>query len=81
MRWPPPSHWPHRAHSRQVFCKPHRWHVQEMGQGDLIVLLHGAGGSTHSFRHLMPLLAEHYRVVANAIYHADAVFTSQHLGD
>ena len=64
MRWPPPPHWPLVAHSRQVFCKPHRWHVQEMGQGDVILLLHGAGGSTHSFRHLMPLLAKHYRVIA-----------------
>lgn len=64
MRWPPPPDWPHAECSRQVLSRPHRWHLQEMGQGDTLLLLHGAGGSTHSFRDLMPLLAEHYHVVA-----------------
>ena len=64
MRWPPPTDWPHRARSRQIYCRPHRWHVQEMGEGDTVLLLHGAGGSTHSFRDLMPLLAAQYHVVA-----------------
>ena len=35
-----------------------------MGAGPLLVLLHGAGGSCHSWRHLMPLLAADHRVVA-----------------
>jgi magnesium chelatase accessory protein len=35
-----------------------------MGAGPLLILIHGAGGATHSFRHLMPLLAPHYRVIA-----------------
>lgn len=56
--------WPHADTSRFVLCKPHRWHVQEMGEGPLILMLHGAGGSTQSWRHLMPLLARHARVVA-----------------
>ena len=56
--------WPHAACSRFVLCKPHCWHVQEMGEGPLLLLIHGAGGSTQSWRHLMPLLAENYRVVA-----------------
>ncbi|MEW9921740.1 alpha/beta fold hydrolase BchO [Marimonas sp. MJW-29] len=56
--------WPHATHSRFVFCKPHRWHVQEMGEGPLLMLIHGAGGATQSWRHLMPLLAQHYHVVA-----------------
>ncbi len=56
--------WPHAQHSRFVLCKPHRWHVQEMGEGPLVLLLHGAGGGTQSWRHLMPLLARHYRVIA-----------------
>lgn len=34
-----------------------------MGAGPVILLLHGAGGATHSWRNLMPLLAG-YRVVA-----------------
>lgn len=59
-----PSHWPNRAASRHVNSRPHLWHVQEMGAGPLILLLHGAGGATHSFRNLIPLLTPHYRVVA-----------------
>lgn len=51
-------------HSRFVICKPHKWHVQEMGDGPLLLLIHGAGGATQSWRHLMPLLAEDHRVVA-----------------
>ena len=35
-----------------------------MGQGPLLLLIHGAGGATQSWRHLMPLLAAHYHVVA-----------------
>lgn len=35
-----------------------------MGSGPLILLLHGAGASTHSWRDVMPLLAERFRVVA-----------------
>ena len=64
MRWPPPRDWPYAELSRQVYCRPHRWHVQEMGAGDTILLLHGAGGSTHSFRALMPLLARRFHVIA-----------------
>ena len=30
----------------------------------MVLLLHGAGGATHSFRHLIPLLAAHFRVIA-----------------
>lgn len=56
--------WPHAACSRFINSRPHRWHVQDMGQGDVIVLLHGAGASTHSFRALMPLLARTHRVIA-----------------
>ena len=56
--------WPHADHSRFVTCKPHRWHVQEMGHGPLLLLIHGAGGATQSWRHLMPLLAREYRVIA-----------------
>ena len=64
MRWPPPADWPHRDLSRQVMCKPHRWHVQEMGAGPTVFLIHGAGGSVHSFRDLIPILAETCHVVA-----------------
>ncbi|KIN70051.1 Mg-protoporphyrin IX chelatase BchO 30 kDa subunit [Sulfitobacter noctilucicola] len=65
MDWDKHSgHWPHAQHSKFILCKPHRWHVQEMGEGPLLLLLHGAGGGVQSWRHLMPLLAKNYRVIA-----------------
>ncbi|MDU8942439.1 alpha/beta fold hydrolase BchO [Ovoidimarina sediminis] len=56
--------WPNSAHSRFVDVRPHRWHVQEAGKGPTVLLLHGAGGATQSWRGLFPLLAERYHVVA-----------------
>jgi magnesium chelatase accessory protein len=56
--------WPHSDQSRLHRVRPHEWHVQEMGQGPTLLLLHGAGGATHSWRHLMPLLADRFHVVA-----------------
>ena len=56
--------WPHAAQSRFVRAAPLRWHVQEMGAGPPLLLLHGAGGATHSWRGLMPLLAERFRCIA-----------------
>ena len=35
-----------------------------MGSGPVALLLHGTGASTHSWRDLMPLLAQHFTVVA-----------------
>ena len=64
MRWPPPETWPHRELSRQVYAPPHRWHVQEAGTGETLILLHGAAASAHSFRDLLPKLARDHRVVA-----------------
>ncbi|MEM6939749.1 MAG: alpha/beta fold hydrolase BchO [Pseudomonadota bacterium] len=55
--------WPHAAHSRFILSKPHRWHVQEAGDGPLILLIHGAGGGTQSWRHLFPLLTPDHQVV------------------
>ena len=59
-----PDDWPLAQYSRFVLSKPHKWHVQEMGRGPLLLLIHGAGGATQSWRHLMPILAHRYRVVA-----------------
>ncbi len=56
--------WPHRETSRFVQAGPLTWHVQEMGSGPVVVLLHGTGAATHSWRHLMPLLAMEHRVIA-----------------
>jgi magnesium chelatase accessory protein len=40
------------------------WHIQRMGEGPVIVLAHGTGAATHSFRDLMPALARDFTVVA-----------------
>jgi len=56
--------WPHRASSRFVEAGGLRWHVQRMGAGPAALLIHGTGAATHSWRGLMPMLAERYEVVA-----------------
>lgn len=56
--------WPNRAHSRFVTTDRIKWHVQVMGSGPVILLIHGTGAATHSWRDLMPLLAAHFTVVA-----------------
>ncbi|NDW05785.1 alpha/beta fold hydrolase BchO [Jiella pacifica] len=57
--------WPHRDKSRFVEAGGTRFHVQIFGHDDApaLLLLHGTGASTHSFRDLAPLLADRYRVV------------------
>jgi magnesium chelatase accessory protein len=56
--------WPNRAASRFVVAAGLRWHVQVMGEGPPLLLLHGTGASTHSWRGVMPKLAAHYTVIA-----------------
>ncbi|MEL7729233.1 alpha/beta fold hydrolase BchO [Citromicrobium bathyomarinum] len=60
--------WPHREASRFIESAGLRWHVQVMGPDEedapVLLLLHGTGASCHSWRGLMPLLAENYRVIA-----------------
>lgn len=62
--WPPPDDWPHRDRSERIAVAPHEWHVQSMGEGPTVLLIHGSGGATHSWRDLMPILARRRRVVA-----------------
>jgi len=56
--------WPNREASRFVQSGDLRWHVQRMGDGPVLLLLHGTGASTHSWRGLAPLLAEKFTLVA-----------------
>ena len=56
--------WPNREASCFVVAGGLRWHVQVAGDGPVLLLLHGAGAATHSWRDVLPLLAEHYTVVA-----------------
>lgn len=56
--------WPNREHSRFVDAGGLRWHVQRAGRGPLVLLIHGTGAGTHSWRALLPLLAKDVDVVA-----------------
>ncbi len=56
--------WPNREFSGFVSAGGLRWHVQRMGQGPVLLLLHGTGAATHSWRDLAPLLADHFTVIA-----------------
>lgn len=56
--------WPYPEASRFVEAGGLLWHVQSMGQGPAVLLLHGTGASTHSWRGLMPLLAQRFTVIA-----------------
>jgi magnesium chelatase accessory protein len=56
--------WPHRETSDFVQTGRARWHVQRMGSGPPLLLLHGTGASVHSWRGLMPLLAQSHEVIA-----------------
>ena len=56
--------WPNHEASRFVRAAGLDWHVQEAGAGPVLLLAHGTGASTHSWRDLLPELARHFRVVA-----------------
>ena len=56
--------WPNRQSSRFVEAGGLTWHVQVMGHGPPLLLVHGTGASTHSFRDLAPALAARFTVVA-----------------
>jgi magnesium chelatase accessory protein len=56
--------WPNREFSRFVSAGGMSWHVQEMGEGPRLLLLHGTGAATHSFRDLAPNLARHFHLLA-----------------
>ncbi len=56
--------WPNREASRFVDAGGLKWHVQVAGSGPALLLLHGTGASTHSWRDLLPLLGARFTVVA-----------------
>ncbi|WP_234413778.1 alpha/beta fold hydrolase BchO [Ideonella sp. A 288] len=55
--------WPLREASHFVKAAGQRWHVQRLGEGPTVLLLHGTGASTHSWRKLAPLLAQRFEVL------------------
>ncbi len=56
--------WPNRGSSRFVETSGLRWHVQRMGRGPVVLLIHGTGAATHSWRDLAPALAHSFTVLA-----------------
>ena len=61
------AQWPHREFSSFVRAAGLQWHVQRFAgppDGPCLVLLHGTGASTHSWRDLAPLLTQRFEVVA-----------------
>ena len=56
--------WPNRNASRFVSAAGMTWHVQDLGSGPEVLLLHGTGAATHSWGGLAPLLAPAFRVTA-----------------
>jgi magnesium chelatase accessory protein len=56
--------WSNRDASTFVQAGGIRWHVQRMGEGPPLLLIHGTGAATHSWRGLLPLLAPHFDVIA-----------------
>lgn len=56
--------WPHRVCSRFVRAGGLTWHVQCSGAGPPLLLVHGTGASTHTWRDLAPLLAQRFSLIA-----------------
>ncbi|MGV3512861.1 MAG: alpha/beta fold hydrolase BchO [Novosphingobium sp.] len=56
--------WPNRTASRFVDTPGLKWHVQVAGDGPAVLLLHGTGAATHSWRDVLPLLAQNFTVIA-----------------
>jgi pimeloyl-ACP methyl ester carboxylesterase len=51
---------------RHLSIDNHRIYVEEMGDGEPVLLVHGLGGSTYSWRKIQPELASRYRTAALA---------------
>ena len=56
--------WPLREHSMFLEAGGLRWHVQRLGSGPVLLLLHGTGSATHTWRDLAPLLAGRFTIIA-----------------
>ena len=65
LQWKDHSHdWPNSESSRFVRSGRLNWHVQIAGEGPVILLVHGTGASTHSWRSLFSPLKKSFTVVA-----------------
>ncbi len=59
-----PIAWPNSAKSRLLTVRNVRWHVQDAGDGPIVLLLHGTAGSTHQWGDVIPRLTAHARIIA-----------------
>lgn len=57
--------WPYREASRFVPASGYRWHVQLLGpqSAPSILLIHGTGAASFSWRNLVPLLENRFRLI------------------
>jgi len=64
----PGADWPNREYSSSIHADGLDWHVQRTVNSNparpRLLLLHGTGSSTHSWRGLLPLLANDFEVLA-----------------
>lgn len=58
------ARWPNGEASRFVEAGGQRWHVQIMGRGPALLLVHGIGAATHTWHELAPRLASRFTVIA-----------------
>jgi magnesium chelatase accessory protein len=60
----PPENWPDRKFSRFLELDGIRWHFQQQGNGPVVLLVHGTGGSTHSWAGCATALARSFTVIS-----------------
>ncbi len=58
------SRWPNSNVSRFIETDAARWHVQRLGVGPKLLLLHGSGATTHSFDGLIANLKNEFEIIA-----------------
>lgn len=55
---------PNDEFGRRIHSSGLNWYVQVAGDGPVLLLLHGTGSTTHSWRSLLPILARDFTVIA-----------------
>ena len=57
--------WPFSSKSKYYKFFFHNWHLQDIGTNKkpIVLLIHGTGASTHSWRLLIPFLLKNFRVI------------------
>jgi magnesium chelatase accessory protein len=58
------ARWPNGHASRFIEAGGQRWHVQIMGRGPALLMVHGIGAATHTWHELAPRLASRFTIIA-----------------